>query len=59
MYREYDRGLGSRLLHEALYAGAIIRFQELEAMRALAAASRTFIERFLSPHHPTEIHRHF
>ena len=28
-------------------------------MRALAAASRTFIERFLSPHHPTEIHRHF
>jgi len=59
VYREYDRGLDSRLLHEALYAGAIIRFRELEAMRALAAASRTFIERFLSPHHPTEIHRHF
>ena len=59
MYREYDRGLDSRLLHEALYAGAIIRFRELEAMRALAAASRTFIERFVSPHHPTEIHRHF
>ena len=60
MYREYDRSLfNPRLLHDSLYAGAIIRFRELEAMRALGAASRTFIERFLSPHDPTKIHRYF
>jgi hypothetical protein len=58
MYREYEQRPDPAALHEALYAGAIVRFRDLAAMRSLVAFAQGFVEEFLAPHHPTEIHRH-
>lgn len=43
-------------LHEQLYAGAIVRFSNLAAMRDLAAHARRFVEAHLAPHDPVRIH---
>lgn len=58
MYQDYHQTLAPQALHQALYDGAIVRFGELETMAALVAFARGFLGRFLSPHRPTEIHRH-
>ena len=43
-------------LHDQLYAGAIIRFSALTAMRDLVAHARSFVEARLAPHDPVRIH---
>jgi len=43
-------------LHEALYAGQILRFADRPAMQALAGFARAFVEERLAPHDPVRIH---
>ena len=43
-------------LHAQLYAGAIVRFSDLDAMRELVAHARGFVEARLAPHDPVRIH---
>jgi hypothetical protein len=58
MYHDIDAPADPATLHQALYAGAIVRLRSLDAMAAMVAFARGFIEDFLHPHLPTEIHRH-
>lgn len=43
-------------LHDQLYAGAIVRFNDLAAMCDLVAHARSFVEARLAPHDPVRIH---
>jgi hypothetical protein len=43
-------------LHDALFAGAIVRFEALAAMRDLMGFARAFAEERLAPHDPVRIH---
>lgn len=46
-------------LHEALFTGAIVRFEALAAMHELMAFARAFVETRLAPHDPVRIHETF
>ncbi len=59
MYRDDPAELDIEALHEALFGGAIIRYTDLAAMRALVAFAREYLVEQLSPHAPTEIHRYY
>ncbi len=56
MYQDASPSQDVEALHRALYAGEIVRFGDLEAMRDLAAFARGFLEERLRPHDPTRIH---
>lgn len=45
-------------LHAAIFSGAILRFRQHMAMRALVDHGRAFLAEALAPHEPVEVHRH-
>lgn len=59
MYEDFAPALDPGAFHAALYEGVIARFRETEAMRAIVAFTRDFLEERFAPHAPIEIHRHF
>ena len=44
--------------HDRIYAGQILRFKAIPALRELVAFTSGFLEDALFPHPPAEIHRH-
>jgi hypothetical protein len=58
MYQSFEAGTDPRIFHDALYAGAIARFDRLAEMRAIVAFTQTYLNERFAPHPPPEIHRH-
>jgi hypothetical protein len=58
MYRTFEAGTDPRGFHDALYAGAIARFDRLAEMQAIVAFTQSFLTDRFAPHPPPEIHRH-
>jgi hypothetical protein len=58
MYRTFAAATHPRTFHDALYAGAIARFDHLEPMREIVAHTQSFLNDRFAPHPPPEIHRH-
>jgi len=57
MYTEFPPGTDVDTLHDALFHGAIARFDRLPEMAAIAAFTRSFLEERLSPVEPVLIHQ--
>jgi hypothetical protein len=58
MYQTFEAGVDPRGFHDALYAGAIARFDGLAAMQKIVAFTQSFLDDRFAPHPPPEIHRH-
>lgn len=57
MYTDFAPGADVDTLHEALFTGAIARFDNLPEMSAIVALTRSFLEERLAPFEPVRIHQ--
>ena len=57
MYTDFAPGTNIDAIHEALFEGAIARFDSLPEMSAIVAFTRSFLEERLSPFEPVLIHQ--
>ncbi|BCX68811.1 hypothetical protein [Pseudomonas izuensis] len=58
MYSALETPGSARQFHDRIYAGEIIRFNDLSPMASLVAFTREWLEEALHPWSPQEIHRH-
>jgi hypothetical protein len=59
MYQEWRRGVDLKRFHGDIYAGSIVRFSELSAMRAIVERARLLLEEHFFPFEPEKIHLHY